>query len=202
MPLIFKEEPKEVTDIVKRHLDRMTSKMAFSTPKLAQLLTEKPIEPFPTQPLPVYNMGLEDLAVKPDSKLAVHTGWRFLLKQENEVIASAETVFDSDQNPKFAQINEGPLVAGTVKALKNAKDLEEIEEGEYEVRFLLIPALYVAVLWLVDKKKNVDLAIPVAPTISPLEPNKVISMKELMDTLQKTAKALLDSQPPDAPELN
>jgi hypothetical protein len=198
MPLIFKKEPDEVKDIVKTQLDRMNRKMAFSTPKLADLVAGGRAKPAPTQALPVYHLGLEDLADKADLKSAIQTGWRYMVKQEDEVLASAETVFDDEKNPQFAHINEGPLVEGTIQAIAYAEDKDEIKKGDYEVKILMIPSLYVALLWLVDKKKDADLAIPISPTSDLLEPNKVTTMKKVMEILQKSAKELLDSQPPGA----
>lgn len=196
MPLIFKKEPEEVKDIVESQINRMNMKMAFSTPRLAGLVAEAPAEPIPSKPLPVYHLGLEDLADKAEIEASIQTGWQYMVKHEDEVLASAETVLDQDKNPVFAQVSEGPLVEGTVQAIDYAEEQEKIKDGEYEVRILMVPALYVALLWLVDKKNKADLAIPIAPTTTPLEPNNVMTMKEVMEILQKSAKDLLKSQPP------
>ena len=198
MALIFKNEPEEVKVLVKKQLDHMNRKMAFSTPKLSKLVAKAPAEPVPTQALPVYHMGLDDLAIKADLKTAKQTGWRYMIKQEGEVLANAETVIDDEKNPQFGHINEGPLVKGTIQAIDYAKDQEDIKKGEYEVKILMIPALYVALLWLVDKNNKADLAIPISPTSTPMEPNKVITMKRAIEFLQKLAKTKLDSQPQDS----
>jgi len=81
--------------------------------------------------------------------------------------------------------------------IQAANSNDEIKKGQYEVRLLMIPAIYVASLWLVDAAGKRDLAVPLEPTAPPLVANKVIPLNELMTIAQKLAKASLSSQQPD-----
>jgi hypothetical protein len=149
--------------------------------------------------LPVYNIGLTDLAKSRDLTAAVQTSWRYLLRHDNEVIASADAVVGPDRKPAFAQVNEGPLVGGTVRAIQTADAQEEVKKGKYEVRLLMVPALYTAALWLVDTTGGRDLAVPLDPAPPPLIANKLISAKELLLVLQEAAKAALAARPAGEP---
>jgi hypothetical protein len=198
MPLVYKPEPAEVNQVVKAHLGEMASKKAFRTPALAKMmLREAAPPPTPTQALPVYHLGLKDLAEKGDTTSAALKSWRFLVKQGEEIVASADAIIGPDKKPVFSHVNEGPLVKGAVLGIQAANSNDEIKKGQYEVRLLMIPAIYVAALWLVDAAGKRDLAVPLEPTAPPLVANKVIPLNELMTIAQKLAKASLSAQQPD-----
>jgi len=198
MSLSFKTEPSEVAQVMKSKLGQMTSLRAFRTPELARAISGgKAQPPVPSQALPVYHLGLTDLAKNGNLSSVSHTGWRYSLKKGNRVIADAETVFGPGRKPLFAQVNEGPLVQGTQSAIKAASTNKDIKTGNYEVRLLMIPALYTAALWLVDTKGGEDMAIPIAPVALPLEPDKPIPVETLLVVLRKAAKSTLATQKAD-----
>ncbi|MCW3994879.1 MAG: hypothetical protein NWE98_01860 [Candidatus Bathyarchaeota archaeon] len=195
MPLIFKSEPPEVKEVIKSRVNEMTAKKAFRTPVLAKAMLEKaPITPTPAQAFPVYNVGLKDLAEKGDLSTADQKSWRYLIKQEEKVVASADAIVGPDRKAVFSHINEGPLVNGVASAIQVANADEQVMRGQFEVRLLNIPALYFAALWLVDETKKNDLIIPLEPAPAPFVANKVITLKELLATLQRQAKATLTAQ--------
>lgn len=187
MTIIYQKEPAEAAEAIKTGLKQMAAKRAFSTPLLSRAVIEKAEEPLPVQALPVYNLGLSDLAKGKDIRAAVHTGWRHTIQQNNEIVAHGETIIDPKGIHHFAAINEGPLVKGTSKAIDIAEKQDEIKKGNYEVRVLMVPALYVAALWLVDKSGKFDYAMPIEPSPPPLVPNKIIPFKDLLAFLQEKA---------------
>lgn len=203
MGLIFKPEPKEVADAVNAGLDRMHTLKAFSTPLLAQRISQTrklaiaPSAPLPTQALPVYTLGLNDLADGKGFTAAIQTGWRYLVRHDNEIVASADAIVGHGREPQFAQVSEGPLVAGLDSALQAANLDKSLEKGEYEVRLLIAPALYVVALWFVDKAKGQDLAMPINPAREPLVPNKLMKESELLAVLHEAAIIVRAAQPPD-----
>ena len=195
MSLIFKSEPSEVAEVIKNKLGQMASMRAFRTPQLARAISKETAKPpVPTQALPVYHIGLADLVKNCDHEAATQTGWRYLLKHEDEVVASAETVMGPDQKPVFAQVNEGPLVKGTVSAIQVASAHKDLKNSKYEVRILMIPALYTAALWLVDITGGHDMAVPIAPAPSPLEPDKPITIEKFFEVLRNAAKVAYSAQ--------
>jgi hypothetical protein len=198
MPLVFKPEPAEVNQVVKAHLNEMTSKRAFRTPNLAKMMLQETAQtPAPTQALPVYHLGLKDLAEKGNTTSASLKSWRYMVKQGEEVVASADAIIGPDKKPVFSHINEGPLVKGALLGIQAANANDEIKKGQYEVRLLMIPAIYVAALWLVDSAGKRDLAVPIEPNVPPLVANKVIPLTEMMTIVQKLAKVSLSAQKPD-----
>lgn len=193
MPLVYRNESDEAAEAVRKGLEQMASKKAFSTPRLRDAVTEKAAAPSTEQALPVYNMGLSDLVSARKEKELNQTGWRYTIKQNNEIIAHAETVIDQNGKDLFAGTNEGPLVEGTARAIKAAEKQNEVKQGNYEVRLLFIPALHISALWLVDKEGKADLAIPVEPTPSPLTPNKLMPLGDLLAFLKDQAKSKLEA---------
>lgn len=196
MPLVYKSEPPEVTQVVKTRLNKMSTKKAYRTPRLAEIMLRKAVAPpVPTQPLPVYNMDLADLAENRDQTAATQKSWRFLVKHDDKVVATADALLGPDKKPVFSHVNEGPLVTGVVSAIQTANAQPQVKNGRYEVRLLMVPALYVVALWLVDLTGDEDLAIAIEPTPPPFAPNKLITAKDLITKLQKLAKDATAAKP-------
>jgi hypothetical protein len=192
VPLVFKPVPFEVTEAARTGLNKIRSMRAFSTPRLSSIVSEEGARaPTQSQAIPIYDLGIKDLAEDRGLDAAIHTGWRFLISYDNEVIASADAYFDPDGKPIFAQVNEGPMVQGIVSGVQGARAEGEIGRGKYEVRLLIAPALYVAVLWLVDMIGDNDIAIPIAPTSNNLIINKPIPTNRLLTILQEASKDAL-----------
>jgi hypothetical protein len=91
---------------------------------------------------------------------AQETAWRD--------VAGGTAAEVSSRNGEFVitSINEGPFVAATADALGIAKQLD----GDYELRVLTIPAVYVVALWLYAASGSV--LIPLAPAPSGLTANQ------------------------------
>lgn len=193
--LIFKQEPSEVAEVVRAGLKKMEDKRASSTARLART-TAIGGTPELTQTIPVYNIGIKDLAENRGLEAASHIGWRYLLGHDSEVIASADAYLFPDRKPEFAQVNEGPMVQGIVSGIHAANSEETIARGEYEVRLLVIPALYVAALWLVDIVSGNDKIIPIAPTLSGFKIDEPIPVNEFLSIIQRDAKEAVSSQLP------
>ena len=103
-----------------------------------------------------YHLGLDDLVENRGLTAAKQRSWRYFVKHNEEIVASADAIIDDDGNPMFSHTNEGPLVDGFISAIDVAYSFEMLEGEEHEVRILMVPALYVAVLWLVDLKGDQD----------------------------------------------
>jgi hypothetical protein len=89
------------------------------------------------------------------AEAAFHTGWRYLVAdaQLERAVASVEVVSPGDSEPYVVGINQGPLVDATVDAIEVAEQAEGADEA-YEVRFIEIPALHFAGLWLVGDRDH------------------------------------------------
>jgi hypothetical protein len=188
--IIYKKEPDEAAEAMRTSLKRMADKRAFRTPLLHKAVIERAEEPVPEHALPVYHLGLSDLAEEKDVRAAVHTGWRHIIRQNNEIVAHGETIVDPKGIHHFAAVNEGPLVKGISNAIETAERQDVIIKGQYEPRVLLVPSLHVAALWLVDKDGKLDYAMPIEPVPAPLVTNKIVPLEDLLTFLQNKAKSV------------
>jgi hypothetical protein len=191
MPINYRNAPPDAIEVLKTELEQMTSKRAFGTPRLHNAITKKAEVPLLEHALPVYQLGLYDIAKNQDIKAAIQTGWRYPLKLNNEIIAHAETIIDPSGKNLFSSINEGPVVEGTTKAIKTVEKQNEIMNGNFEVRLLFIPALNIAALWLVDKEGKADFALPIIePVPESLTLNKRTPLKDFLTVVHEKAKSL------------
>lgn len=140
-------------------------------------------------PHEVYAMGL-DAVIAGDLKAARRTGWRYLVVQGDRAVAAA--VVDAPEGKsrmQFSHVNSGPFVEETVNAVSQAEGLEAVARGDYEVRLLNIPALYVMALWLHGERD--DLLLPMPPTNENLDAKKVYTPSDLLKRLKRAAQARL-----------
>lgn len=117
-----------------------------------------------TVPHTVYELGLTDLVAGAGLDKARPIAQRYLLIQSDQAVAAAEVAAGKDSPAsKFAQLNDGPFVAGTQTAIAEAEQLPAVQRGDYELRLLRIPAVYVVALWLKPAAAGGDLLVPIAP---------------------------------------
>lgn len=189
MPLIYKREPRDVRQIVKSQFDKIRSGKGFRTPLLASIQFRRDIANLDQkQAVPVYHLGLDELKAKKDISSAIHIGWRYLIKHKGKEVASADAVIDDDGSTIFSHVNEGALVSGLVTAIKVANSDKIIQDSDFEARILMVPALYVAALWLADLAGGKDYTIPFEPSPTPLTPNKLVTIERFMEVLYKLAR--------------
>ncbi|MFD7846832.1 hypothetical protein ACFV4K_28365 [Nocardia sp. NPDC059764] len=110
-------------------------------------------------PHEVFTMGLDDLAAA-GLDHAQPVGWRYLVTDGTQIIASAETAPDGTQ--EVSQFTEGPFALGTDNKAQTLRELPQLEKKGYELRLLRIPALYVTALWL--HSPTDDLLVPLEPS--------------------------------------
>ena len=185
MPVNPSQPPSEADDIVRSAI-RVLGGAPGSIPH--GLLSAGAAEVAPTNPHAVHTLGLSELA-QPGRGLAAsrQTGWRYLLSQDNQVVASAETVADQQGQTQFSHFNQGPFVASTAAALDVAQRLPETTSASFDTRLLHVPALYTMALWLHGDGSN-DLLIPLDPAPAGIEANRAYPAAQLLDTLAERAQ--------------
>lgn len=118
----------------------------------------------PEHPLAVHVLGAEPISGGlPQARLS---GWRFLVRGGDRVVAAAETALTPD-GWVFSHFCEGPYLASTQRALLQA----ELLPAPYQPRLLSIPGLYMFCLWLHGGPSDsedarlapADMLIPLAP---------------------------------------
>lgn len=162
MPLKVVKPSAAVTDVIREHLGQISSVGRFRTQRLS---AAAPASLSLAAPHPVYNLGLSDVKGRNALGKAKLTGWRYLVMEDGDAIAAAEAVQPSARaKPLFSHTNEGPFVDSTAKAIEAAEQLPEIKKGQYELRVLRVPALYLVALWLRSgAKSRGDIFIPLDP---------------------------------------
>jgi hypothetical protein len=193
MPVTEPDPPPEAREAVQAALQQFGDMPAA---QLHALAGTRPNELESTNPHPVFHVGLSDLARDDVLASAQPTGWRFLLRQGDEVVASAETVTGRDGSEQFSLINSGPYVGATVSALERAAGLPETRDRSYEPRLLQVPALHVTALWL-HSERDSDLVVPLAPAPTGIETNRAYDANEFVRTLAERAAQIPELEPED-----
>jgi hypothetical protein len=150
-------------------------------------------------PHPVYDVGLDDIERGRLTSAAKLTGWRYLLVGGEEAVAAAEVASADGTAVRFSHFNEGPFVGSTVEGLTAAERLPEVKSGNYEVRLLRAPALYLIALWLHGTREDLFLPLPPAPT--GVEALRKYGEKDLLAALRGPARSRgrFDDRPEAAP---
>lgn len=115
-------------------------------------------------PLPVHLLGPEPAdGGLPATRL---TGWRFLVRGTDGLVAAAEAVL-TPGGWVFSHFSGGPYLASTERALRQSEALG----GEHQPRLLSVPGLYMVCLWLHGDPAASDTARPLASDVLvPLAP--------------------------------
>ncbi|MFF5707152.1 hypothetical protein ACFY7H_32390 [Streptomyces sp. NPDC012794] len=130
------------------------------------------------------------------------TGWRFLIRSGDRFIAAADTRLTPD-GWAFSHFFEGPYVAATERALRQAESLGKA----YQPRLLSVPELYMLTLWLhgavgADAAAGLpaaaDLLVPLAPAPPGIAPFRPHPVSELLPVL---THRLTRTAPPAPPTL-
>ncbi|MEU5088589.1 hypothetical protein [Streptomyces sp. NPDC021356] len=118
----------------------------------------------PELPLPVHVLDRITAEGVSETRLA---GWRFLIRSGDHAVAAAETRLTPD-GWAFSHFFEGPYVASTERALRQAETLTQ----PFQPRLLSMPSLYMLTLWLHGDLSDdgaaghpaaTDLLVPLAP---------------------------------------
>jgi hypothetical protein len=164
MPLDVREPTAGESDVVREVVYAFAENRRFRTEGLrtarAEALTV-------TDPHEVFYLGLDDLRSRADLTAAKPTGWRYLIRDGDRVVAAAEAVADpAGGRPLFSQFNEGPFVPATAGAFAVAGSDRRVADRRFTPRLLQIPALHVMAVWLHPEEAEdgaEELLIPLAP---------------------------------------
>jgi hypothetical protein len=164
MALIAPKPPRQAMDAVRTTFLELNKNRAFKSPALRSATGPLQL----TEPHEVFTLGLTDLVAGKGLDAAKPTGWRYLVQEDDKVLASAESVAVGPANEHvFSAFNEGSFVASSASAIRAVREIPEVEQGSFELRLLNVPGLYVLALWLHSVQGKDDLLVPLAP--SPVE---------------------------------
>ena len=106
MPIHLPEPPSEASDAVLQRLNKVGQS---ETTRRRSLGGSDANDLEPRDAHQVFALGLKDLLNAKDAlAAAVAVGWRFLLADDGEITAVAQTVASPEGGHKFASFNSGP----------------------------------------------------------------------------------------------
>ncbi|SCX55159.1 hypothetical protein [Nitrosospira sp. Nsp1] len=163
MAFIAPKPPQQALDAMHSTFLDLSRNRAFRTPALRNAAGPLQL----TEPQQVFTLGLSDLVAGKSLDAARPTGWRYLVQEGDNVLASAETVAGPRGEQVFSAFNEGRFVDSSAKAMRAVRDFPEVAQGGFELRLLNVPGLYVQALWFHETQGKGDFLQPLAP--SPVE---------------------------------
>ncbi|WP_432083251.1 hypothetical protein [Streptomyces sp. WAC 04229] len=192
MPLRVPPAPAPALRSVLTALSSPTAVREARTPAL--LGAQGPVAP--ELPLPVHVLDRVTADGATATRLA---GWRFLIRCGDRAVAAAETMLTPD-GWAFSHFFEGPYVASTERALRQAESVPQ----SYQPRLLSVPELYMLTLWLhgdcaadaaAGHPAAADLLIPLAPAPPGIAAHRPHRVAELLPVLthRVTPTGLLSS---------
>ena len=208
MPLKFGKSPTGGENVVAQALSELGS--ARATIDLTALgplggavaprpgagdISEKAIAPAQQ----VFEFALQDISAGSSIEASKPVGWRYLIAKGGEAVESADVNLGASGDVRFSHVNRGPFVAGASEAIHVAEQYAEEHQLDFELRYLLIPLLFVNSLWLKsEKSSDQDVIIPIAPTFPPLVANRPYSPEEFLKEVRPQVEQRLNFN--DAPQ--
>ncbi|GAA5003330.1 hypothetical protein [Streptomyces hyderabadensis] len=180
MPLRAPQAPAPALRSVLTALSSPTAVREARTPAL--LGAQGPATP--ELPLPVHVLDRITAEGVTATRLA---GWRFHIRCGERSVAAAETMLTPD-GWAFSHFFEGPYVASTERALRQAESVAQ----PYQPRLLSVPELYMLTLWLhgdcsADATSGhlaaADLLVPLAPAPPGIAAHRPHRVAELLPVL-------------------
>ncbi|MBA4148855.1 MAG: hypothetical protein H0X66_12135 [Verrucomicrobia bacterium] len=141
-----------------------------------------------SEPDTSYFVRLDELISGRLCAAAQLNSWRFLLSNGDEVIGEVELNANEKRGKlmEFVAIHQTHFSAASVQALKKAEKLTK-ENGQYEVRQLKIPSVYLVAIWF--HSETDDLIVPLPPAPNGIEAFQFYSEQSLINLLQPAANA-------------
>jgi hypothetical protein len=136
-------------------------------------------------PHDVYTLGLDALASGAGLEAAEPVGQRVLLMRAEEAVATAELADPSAG--EGLSTTEGPFTESTAATIAAVESWPQVAEGDYELRLLRVPAVYLMALWLKDRSGGDDLLVPLDPAPAGLEAGRGYGVSELLGELRELA---------------
>jgi hypothetical protein len=190
MALIAPKPPRQAVDAVHSTFFELNRNGAFRSPALRSATGPLQL----TEPHEVFTLGLDDLAAGKGLDAARPTGWRYLVQEDDKVLASAESVAVGPANEHvFSAFNEGGFVTSSAIAIRSVREIPEVAQGGFELRLLNIPGLYVLALWLHSAEGKGDLLVPLAPSPVETPAGKPVAAAVLLKELADKARMPIEA---------
>ena len=157
--------------------------------QMVSMLRELSEHPLDHQPHPIYVVGLADMAGDEGLSKASILGWRYLAQSDQARNYSFVVHQDaSDASHRFAEMNRGLFVEGTLNIISDSQLQAKLDQGTYDLSVLMIHALGLFALWLRLKNSSPDLItiVPPGPTYLEAWP-KLYSLEDFQNAVKPEA---------------
>jgi len=111
-------------------------------------------------------------------------------KDEYVAVAAVTAIMIRAGEYRLGEVNQGPFVEGTERAIRTAEKLDEMRKRRFDYFFLIVPGIYVAALWLQDRDGEADILLTIPPSNSALVADRPMAAAEFLDILQDLAEKL------------
>jgi len=203
MPFVLPTAPKLDASVVEQHLLQITNSAATGPPGF--LLGDRPESLSYLDPHRNYGVTLDAIAKGQLLSVATPGTWRYLITNNDKCVGELELAssIDEDNNEvikRFVALHHGEAAQATLDVLNSEEASLVVQQGDYEVRFLRIVALYFDAVWL--HSQNRDALIPIHSGIKTLRHRKAYSEGDIIGVLQPLAleaqrfDATMDSKNP------
>jgi hypothetical protein len=184
MPLETIDPPMAAYEVVRSTIVDLAAEAGFSTPALRRA---DPAVLAISTPHRIAILGLNRVRGATSLRsVAEMRGWRFLVHHKTAVVAAVDVQGDKNEY-RLGHLNEGPFVAGTEQAIRRAESLDAIKSGRFAPIFLLVPAVYVASLWLEDQKGDADLVMTLPPAPKEFTPFGPMPVRAFLAGVERLA---------------
>jgi hypothetical protein len=190
MPITLPQAPANGENIVSENLGGLLATQAAGV--AAVLKSVRSEELSIAGPHQSYVVALQDIAEGRILSAARPIAWRYLIVQGNDAVAEVELNADEKvaKELDFLGLHESPFANATLEALRLAEELPQAKKQDYELRYLKIPAVYLAAIWLHNESD--DILIPLFPTPKGLKAEQLYSENQLSKALQPAARLAKD----------
>jgi hypothetical protein len=184
MPLHFATEPKNGTALVQKALSKLATR---PSPLSERAVDFNALQV--QQPHAVYDLRADAIAHGEGLASAKASGFRYLIGTGGTTVAAAEVLADANGNATvLANVNHGPYVEATARALAQVATLSAVGAGSYEVRLLRFSAIGLMALWLKPDAGGADIIYPLAPAPDGLQAERAYSVDEFLQAIVPLAQ--------------
>ncbi len=189
MPVSLAQPPQAVAELTRNKIQEIAQRQDFRVESLAAAV---PAQISLSSGHAVYNLGLRDLLDGKSLEQRAITSWRFIVQNSNAEPTAAETLSGGASGPaEFSSVNAGPFVQGTKDAFAAVSADPAFAVGDWEMRLLRVPALFIMAVWTHEKSGKDDRLVPIQPAPTYLSAGKTYSWTEFLSAVRSYAEARL-----------
>jgi hypothetical protein len=196
MPIRFAAPPRNGETLVRAGIGKLAAR---NSPRDAALTDTLALQLYP--PHAVYDLRADSLARGEGLAASRQTAFRYLVSKDSGPVAAAEVQADPEGIADLlANINQGPYVEASARALDQVQQLPSVQQGRYEARLLRCSAIYLVALWLKPEDTGSDIIYPLAPAPPGLQAEQPYTVDDFLKIVVPLAQErVATSEPPKVP---